>query len=132
MAALTCFSCNHCGFHIDSWDEAHPYLRGTDGKRHYYFHPGEHWVWNERFEVEYDRPALNQEELLAFVETHSGCEADYLCMHCGRQTKRDPDHDSLRCTGCGKQKLRDTCKLEGSPCPKCGQGTFHGEMAGIS
>lgn len=130
MAACTEFTCSHCGFQIEAWSDGNPYLRGTDRTRHYYFHPGEVGVWKECFEAEHDRPAMTREELHAFVEANMGCEQHYLCQHCGRQTQRDPAHDPMRCTGCGKAVLKDTCHLEGVACPKCGKGTFHGEFTG--
>lgn len=130
MAICTVFTCTHCGFQIESWSDGLPYLRGTDGTRHYYCHPGEQGVWRERFEAEHRRPAGTPEELLAFVEATMGCELSYLCRHCGRQTRRDPERDSLRCTGCGRKDLHPLHELEGQTCPKCGQGTFHGEFTG--
>lgn len=132
MAALTEFTCSHCHFRIDSWSDGKPYLRGSDGGRHYFYHPGEYYAWDERFLIEHHRPSATQAELHAFVEARVGHESHYLCLHCGRQMHRDPLQDSLRCTGCGKSRLKDTCELEDEPCPKCRQGTFHGEMTSIS
>ena len=132
MAALTEFICSHCGFRLESWGEANPYLRGSDGKRHYYYHPGEREVWEERFLAENARPAATSAELTAFVEARCGCEINYLCMQCARQTQRDPQCDSLCCTDCKKRRLKDLRKLEGQTCPKCRQGVFRGEMTAIS
>ena len=69
---------------------------------------------------------------MAIVEAHHGCEGSYLCLHCARRTRRDPQCDSQRCTGCKKCLLKDLRELEGETCPKCRQGVFHGEGAGIS
>jgi DNA-directed RNA polymerase subunit RPC12/RpoP len=132
MAALTEFTCSHCHFRIESWSDGKPYLRGSDGQRHYFYHPCEPDAWEERFQIEHHRPSGTQAELHAFVEARVGLESHYLCMHCGRQTHRDPKHDSLRCTGCGKARLKNTDYLEAKRCPKCRQGTFHGEMTAIS
>jgi len=130
MAICTAFTCNHCGFQIESWSDGYTYLRGTDGTRHYYLHPGEHEVWNERFEAEHQRRASTEEELLAFVEANMGCEHYYVCRRCGRQTRRDPERDSMGCTGCRRRELHPIDELEGVTCPKCGKGTFHGEFTG--
>lgn len=132
MASCTELTCNHCAFKIESWDDGSPYLRGVDGKRHYFYHPGERFVWEELYAAETGHPVLDQKELLAFVETRAGNERHYLCMHCGRQTQRDPEHDPLTCTRCRKRKLRLSQRLEGRTCPKCSKGTFTGRLTAIS
>jgi hypothetical protein len=132
MSALTEYTCSHCHFRVESWSDGKHYLCGSDGRRHYYFHPCEPDAWEERFQAENHRPATTQQELLAFVDAHAGHESHFLCLHCGRQTHRDPKHDSLRCSGCRKLQLKDTNDLANESCPKCRQGTFHGEMTGIS
>lgn len=132
MAELTEFTCSRCRFRIESWDDGKPYLRGSDGRRRYYYHPGEADVWGECFQAEHLRPAMSQEELRDFVNARAGHESHFLCLHCGRQTYRDPEHDSLRCSGCGKTRLMNTCELENESCPKCREGTFHGEKTSIS
>lgn len=132
MAACTEFTCTHCGFKIESWDEGNPYLRDAEGKRHFFYHPGDQEERLEFFEKQTGRPAADEAEFIAFLNEQGGNEAHYLCLHCGRQTQRDPEHDPMRCTGCGKRTLKDTQELEGQTCPKCSQGTFSGEMTGIS
>lgn len=131
MAALTEFTCNHCAFKVEAWDDGNRYLTDSEGKRHFFYHPGD--IREMRgFAEEQTQGNMTEEDYLAFFKEHCGNEGAYLCMHCGRQTRRDPKRDPMRCTGCGKRKLRDTCKLEGCACPKCGKGIFHGEMGAIS
>lgn len=123
MAACTRFICSHCLFFVDSWDDGNPYLTDSEGTRHFFYHPGAHTETRAFAEEQMQRP-MTEEEFTAFCKQHSGNEGDYLCMECGRQTRRDPRHDSMRCTGCNKQKLRGTHRLKGRPCPKCRQGIF--------
>lgn len=132
MALRTTFTCTHCQFDIDSWDEGSPYLLCDDGFRFYFCHPCEHSDWRRCFERETGKQPASDEELMSFVSARACHEAHYLCLHCARQTKRDPKRDSLLCTGCKKSALKDLCELEGIPCPKCKTGTFHGEMTAIS
>ena len=131
MAACTEFTCSHCAFKVEAWDDGNRYLTDSEGTRHFFYHPGD--ITGMRiFAEEQMLSPLTEDEYSAFLEERGGNEGDYLCMNCGRQTRRDRKRDSMLCTGCGKPKLRDKCKLEGLTCPKCGKGTFHGEMTGIS
>jgi len=132
MSLCTTFTCTHCQFDIDSWDDGSPYLLCDDGRRHYFGHPIEHFEWKRCFEMETGQPPTSNDELMAFVSARVGHEAHYLCLHCARQAQRDPKRDSLLCTGCKKPTLKALTELEGIPCPKCKKGVFHGEMTAIS
>lgn len=132
MAICTKFTCDNCGIKIESWSDGKPYLRGPDGKRHYFYHPGERYVWERRYEAETGCPAPDHETLMAFVRTRVGNEGHYLCMHCGEQTWRDSHYDPMICTSCGKSELFSAPRLENQNCPKCRTGIFKGKFTAIS
>jgi DNA-directed RNA polymerase subunit RPC12/RpoP len=132
MAACTDFSCNVCGFKIESWDDGHPYLVDGSGERHYFYHPGGDRAAREFYLQETSGFEVNEKDYLAFWNERGGCESSLICLHCGRRTRRDPDRDPMKCTGCRSRELLDTQKLEARTCPKCKKGTFHGEWGAIS
>ena len=131
MAALTEFTCSHCTFKVEAWDDGNRYLTDSEGKRRFFYHPGD-LAEMRAFAEKQTQSLLTEEEYTAFLKKHLGNEGAYLCMNCGRQTRRDPKRDSMLCSRCAKPKLRVTRNLEGRTCPKCGKGTFHGEITGIS
>lgn len=132
MAAGTDFTCSHCGFQIESWDDGNPYLTDHEGKRHFFHHPGDYWQPREFYQQQTGRAEVREEDYLAFCQELGGNESNLICLHCGRLTRRDPGRDSMRCTGCRRHELHDTRELEGMACPKCGKGTFPGEWGAIS
>ena len=73
-----------------------------------------------------------EKDYLAFWRERGGYEVSLICLHCGRQTQRDPHRDPMHCTRCRRSELLDTQELEARSCPKCRKGTFHGEFGGIS
>jgi DNA-directed RNA polymerase subunit RPC12/RpoP len=131
MAMCTDYTCGRCGFRVESWDDGNPYLMNAAGKRHHYYHPGGPSdimrLYQELTGAPEDWSALE-----TYSHTHGGIEGDYLCQHCGRQTRRDPARDVLRCTGCKRMALLPCEDLEGKPCPKCRQGVFTGQFGAIS
>lgn len=132
MAACTEYSCSHCGFKVEAWDDGNPYLTDTEGKRHFFYHPGGDLEAREFYQQQAGCAAVQEDEYRAFWQERGGNESNLICLHCGRQTRRDPERDSLRCTGCRQQALLVVNELEGRACPKCGKGVFHGEMGAIS
>ena len=40
MAACTEFTCSHCAFKVEAWDDGNRYLTDSEGKRHFFYHPG--------------------------------------------------------------------------------------------
>ncbi|MBB5037223.1 hypothetical protein [Prosthecobacter dejongeii] len=132
MAECTDFSCNVCGFKIESWSDGHPYLTDGSGKRHFFYHPGDEDECREFYQKEMGRLRVVEKDYLAFWRDRGGCEVSLICLHCGRQTQRDPERDTMRCTHCRRNELMDTQELEGRSCPKCKRGAFCGEFGGIS
>jgi hypothetical protein len=130
MAACTDFTCNACGFKVESWSDGNPYLTDNSGKRHFFYHPGGEGESEEFYEQ--GCLVVTEEGYLAFQKERGGNEQDWICLHCGRQTQRDPQLDPMRCTGCRRSELLDTQELEARTCPKCKKGTFHGEWGAIS
>ena len=131
MAACTQFTCHHCGFQVEAWSDGNRYLTDTAGTRHFFYHPGDLMEMRAFAEAQ-TQSRMTEEEYLAFLQAHCGNEGDWLCLHCGCQTRRDPHHDPMHCPDCGGRKLRQTYRLDGRTCPKCGKGTFTGEMIAIS
>ena len=131
MAACTKFTCAHCGFHVDAWSDGNRYLTDHQGKRHYFYHPGDLTAMRAFAEAQ-TGGVMTEADYLAFLQARCGNEGDWLCLKCGCETRRDPKRDPMKCPDCGQQKRRDTNKLEGRRCPKCAQGTFHGEITAIS
>lgn len=41
MACSKIFTCSHCNFTLSAWDEGNPYLTDNEGKRHFFYHPGD-------------------------------------------------------------------------------------------
>ena len=41
MPACTEFTCSHCAFKIEAWDDGNRYLTDSEGKRHFFYHPGD-------------------------------------------------------------------------------------------
>lgn len=39
MAACFTFTCSHCGFVVDAWDDGNKYVQDVRGVRHYFYHP---------------------------------------------------------------------------------------------
>jgi len=76
--------------------------------------------------------SISETEYLDFCRSRGGNEAEYLCMHCAHQARRDPRRDSMNCPSCEKPELWRAWELEGKRCPKCGQGTFVGRRWMIS
>ncbi len=131
MAQCTRFTCSHCAFGIDSWDDGNPYFADAAGKRHYFYHPGGESAMRAYYQVE-TALLMETKTFAEFAQERSGNEGDWLCENCGRQTQRDPRRDSMRCSGCKQETLIANSRLEGRPCPKCKNGTFKGEFTGIS
>lgn len=132
MAVCTEFTCNHCGFKVESWSDGFAYLKDNRGKRRYFFHPAgadEMWEFCRR---QLGNPQVSYEEFERFLQERRGWEDNFICMHCGRQTRRDLSEISMRCTRCRKQELKPTQALEGQRCPKCKQGIFSGVCTAIS
>lgn len=172
MACSKIFTCSHCDFTLSAWDEGNPYLTDNEGKRHFFYHPG-----NEKEErlfmarqtmdprlikkvedmlalaeadadssdlvnlgldhhiflmAESMSHSISETEYLAFCRSRGGNEAEYLCMHCAHQARRDPRRDSMNCPSCEKPALWQSWQLEGKSCPKCGQGTFVARRGMIS
>jgi len=127
----TDYVCGHCQFRVESRDYGNLYLMDAAGKRHYYClpnGPGEEMRLYQRL----TGAGEDYAGLEAYYQSHGGNEGDYLCMSCGRQTRRDPARDALRCTGCKRMTLLHSAELEGKPCPKCRQGVFTETFGSIS
>lgn len=97
MAACTEFTCSHCSFKVEAWDDGNRYLTDSEGKRHFFYHPGDITEMRAFAEEQTQRP-LTERDYSAFLREHVGNESAHPRMNCGRQTRRDPKRDSMRCT----------------------------------
>lgn len=129
MSACSTFTCSHCGFGIDAWEDGNRYVEDVRGERHFWYHPAHHGP--DAFVAELlskgIEPAVvaggGGQEVVRFV---GGNESDYLCMNCGEECRRDPWRDPVVCAKCGQRKLRLTMRLLGRRCPRCKEGRFGG------
>lgn len=132
MAACITSTCQSCGFSVENWDDGNPYVESPDGKRHYFYHPGE----EEQLEgimggILGHFPS--RDEINEVLKTSSGNESTYLCTGCLKLSQRDPERDEVTCQHCGCGDLVETGKLGGRPCPSCKSGKMdQGEMKAIS
>ena len=122
MAMSEIYTCCNCGYQVEAWDEGNPYVETTDGRRHYFYHPGS---------IEDVRPILTAEagrklddsEFKQLVTQRAGNASDHLCVSCGKTTKLDSNKDKLACGKCHGTQVFEIWRCQGKLCPKCG-GTF--------
>ena len=131
MAACYKFTCNKCGFAIESWDEGNPYIEYPKGQRQYYYHPEESDEI-ERIASEILGHFPTRPERDAVLHTYGGNAANFICRECESLTKLDPEVDPLLCASCGSSNILETRDIAGKKCIRC-DGTFsQGEFAAIS
>jgi DNA-directed RNA polymerase subunit RPC12/RpoP len=132
MAARFTFTCSHCGFRVESWSDSNPYIRGPNGRRHHYYHPGEDQQLAQIAEKILGHPPT-PEEIEELRRLHGGNESDYVCTACQKISRRDPSKDKLTCRRCGSKQIIRTSEVAGQPCFACNQGRFdNGPMTAIS
>jgi len=132
MAQQLVFACTNCGYSVEAWDEGHPYIEGPDGRRHHFYHPGEH-----RQLIAIARELLGREpsrdDVDQMLRDHGGNEGDFLCLECRTFSKRNEREATEPCAKCGSTNVVDIWRLPGCTCPKCKKGTFNkGRMGAIS
>jgi DNA-directed RNA polymerase subunit RPC12/RpoP len=136
MAQQNTYTCDACGYSLESWDEGNPYIRGPyiggpRAKRYYFYHPGETQQICKILEtiLGYTPSDAEVEE---YLENHAGNEHDFICYDCMAVFKIDPETDKKRCRKCRSTRVVDLCELAGKPCPKCGGALTVTECTAIS
>ncbi len=120
------FRCRSCSFEVQVREGGNPYLYDWRGKRWYY--APDQLVQQVILEIEYERRTpLDDLELRRLLEKQ-GNAPEHLCLTCRRITWIDPARDPLECWWCASKQVVQGTLLEGQPCPKCGEGTFHREV----
>ncbi len=131
MALCLRFTCDQCGFHVDSWDDGNPYVEDQRGKRHYFYHPS-----REQRLRELARGILGHEptdqDLRELCKRSGGNAADHICTACGTIQGIDPERDQLCCCKCKEPSVIPTWELAGAECLKCGGRFASGLMHAVS
>jgi hypothetical protein len=132
VAAEITITCAACGFHAAYWEDGAPYIQGSDGTRHHYFHPGAY----PRV-VEIVTGMLGREpkagEVDDIVARHAGNESPYLCRQCLGFSTWDPRRDTLKCSVCDSSILTAISDLAGKKCPSCRTGDMDsGAVSAVS
>lgn len=117
------YRCDKCGFSVTAWEDGNPYVLDNDGKRNFFYHPGEQGKIDTVILKDCGR-VLQGTEREEYLKGRFGNEGEYLCADCGHVSRIDEKVDEFVCESCGKPKLTDVCRLEGKTCPKCGAGKF--------
>lgn len=131
MSLCVKFTCNKCGFSVESWDDGHPYIEFPKGARNFFYHPGESEVISEVAEKILGHHASNF-ECEEVLQKYGGAASEFICRKCRHVSVLDPQKDQLVCAQCGCQDVQDTWTLANSKCLKC-DGVFpDGVVTGIS
>ena len=124
MSAQFIYSCPTCSFSVEVWDDGHPFISDDAGKRHYFYHP---------CEMDTILPVASRcsfadgkthEEILALAAQRIGCEADILCLECGKLSRADSSETPPPCRACKSANTAWAMELGGKTCPQCKRGHF--------
>jgi len=115
MASNLIFTCDKCGFSVESWDDGHPYIEFPKGKRNYYYHPGEMDVISEMAEKILGHEA-NYRERDEVLRKYGGAASDFICRKCEHVSILDSAKDRLICSVCGSEDVQQTWTLAKSKC----------------
>jgi PHP family Zn ribbon phosphoesterase len=131
MASSLLFACNQCGFKVESWSDGNPYIIGANGRKIYYYHPGESEqlkrIWMELYGND-----PTPEDIHKMCRERGGNAPDHICVRCGMINKIDKKRDKLLCISCKCKDLIETGTLAGKTCMKCGGIFSEGVLHSIS
>ena len=122
MAESLLFTCNKCGFQVESWSDGNPYIQGSARKRFYYYHPAEESQLVEIGKKLYGR-VLNSQEINIMRKERGSNAPDHICLSCGKIRKLNPRKDRMVCTSCKGKNFVETWELAGKKCMMC-DGVF--------
>jgi hypothetical protein len=133
MAGCYTFSCDHCGFSVDSWEDGNRYLEWPIGTRNYLYHPSDIDETERLMREIYGHSPTPDEYMTAF-RRYGGNETEFLCCGCLAISRIDEKRDLRVCSSCKSAALREIGnRLAATECPKCRQGHFDaGKMTGVS
>jgi hypothetical protein len=132
MAGCYTFSCDHCGFSVDSWEDGNRYLEWPIGTRNYLYHPSD-IDETERLMREICGHSPTPDEYVRAFRRYGGNETEFLCYDCLTISRIDVEIDLRICASCKSSALRAASRLAQTECPKCREGHFDdGETTAIS
>jgi hypothetical protein len=133
MAGCYTFSCDHCGFSVDSWEDGNRYLEWPIGTRNYLYHPSDIGETERLMREIYGHSPTPDEYMWAF-RRYGGNETEFLCCGCLAISRIDEKRDLRVCSSCKSAALREISnRLAQTKCPKCNEGHFDdGEITAIS
>ncbi len=131
MSACFEFTCDRCGFSVESWDGGNPYIEYPKGKRHHFYHPGEDDQINKIARTIVGHEPTRQ-ECADVLKKYGGNESDFICRSCLKIHQYDERKDPLVCKHCGGESIESTFQLAGKKCLKCNGIFSEGEFTAIS
>jgi hypothetical protein len=132
MAGCYTFSCDHCGFSVDSWEDGNRYLEWPIGTRNYLYHPSDIHETERLMREIYGHKPTPDEYMRAF-RRYGGNETEFLCYDCLAISRIDVEIEPRICASCKSSALRATSRLAQTECPKCREGHFDdGQITGVS
>jgi hypothetical protein len=132
MASCYTFSCDHCGFSLDWWEEGNRYLELPTGTRNYLYHPSDVDETERLMQEIYGHSPTPEEYVRAF-RRYGGNETEFLCYDCLAISRIDVEIEPRTCASCKSTALRAASRLAQTKCPKCDEGHFDdGEITAIS
>ena len=81
MARRYIFTCNHCGFSVDRWEDGNRYLEWPIGTRNYLYHPADIQQTEQLVQEIYGHSPTPYECQRAF-QMYGGNETEFLCCDC--------------------------------------------------
>jgi hypothetical protein len=123
MAGCYTFTCDHCGFSVDSWEDGNRYLEWPIGTRNYLYHPADIKETERLMQEIYGRSPAPEEYEMAF-RRYGGNESEFLCYDCLTISRIDVERDPRVCSSCKSCALIATSRLAQTKCPRCREGNF--------
>src|SRR5258708_36881283 len=99
MAGCYTFSCDHCGFSVDSWEDCNRYLEWPIGTRNYLYHPSDIDETERLMREIYGHSPTPDEYMTAF-RRYGGNETEFLCCGCLAISRIDEKRDLRVCSSC--------------------------------
>ena len=132
MAGCYSFTCDHCGFSVDWWEDGHRYLEWPIGTRNYLYHPADIEVTERLMQQIYGRSPTPEDYGRVF-RMYGGNETEFLCYDCLTISRIDIEREPRICANCKSSALHGASRLVQTRCPKCREGHFDdGQITGVS
>jgi len=132
MAGCYTFTCDRCGFSVDSWEDGNRYLEWPIGTRNYLYHPDDIKETERLMQEIYGRSSTPEENERAF-RRYGANETEFLCYDCLTISRLDVEIEPRVCASCKSSALRTASRLAKTKCPRCRQGNFaDGQITAVS